>query len=140
MCEMANLLILYGQREPTNIMVEDFFVSICKDNDLCVKAINVDKITEKMLLWSDIVMGIRTQNILEADIMALAKKNGRLVIEMIDDDLLALKDYHVRRPIQEKSLLWALSNADILLGSNEELLKKYQKFTKGGRCVCYILR
>ena len=135
---MANLLILYGRREPANIMVEEFFVSISDDNNLKVKSINIDDINPSLLEWSDIVMGIRTQNILEADIMTIAKKTGRLVIEMIDDDFLALKDYHIRRPLQKRSLLKALKNADVVLGSNESLVKKYLSYTSNGKfCILH---
>lgn len=137
---MSNLLILYGQREPTNIMAEDFFMSIRRSNNLKVKTALSDDVTEELLLWSDVVMGVRTQNILEADIMALAKKNDRLVIELIDDDFFAMKDFHIRRRLQEKALRKALASADIILGSNKGLLKKMLPYTKGGRCVCYILR
>lgn len=132
---MSNILLLYGKREPTNIMVEDIFSELKKENGIDVKAINICDISKDILSWSDIVIGIRTQNILEADVMHIARKSGRLVMEFIDDDLLAQKDFHIRRPLQEFALKKALSSSDIILSFNRNLAKKMCSYAPGARCV-----
>lgn len=131
---MANILMVYGSTEPTNIMLIHFFQSMSQKNKMQVRHSLAVTVCEEDLIWSDLVIGIRTQNRLEAEILHIAKKAKRKVVEFIDDNLLELKDYHIRRPIQENALKMALSSSDLIMSYNKELCcklcKQYQN-TKG---------
>lgn len=133
---MSNLLLIYGKKEPTNIMLSDFFSSLAKCQcEFHFRFIKAAEVKERDIQWSDIVMGVRTQNLLEAEILAVSSYAGRITVEFIDDDFLVMKDYHLRRPLQEKALRLALLSSCIVMGFNKELCTKLCKTQGIGRYV-----
>lgn len=118
---MANILFIYGLPEPAVTIPERFFLSFSKKYKCGFHSKQAKFVGAEDLAWSDVVICVRGQSVLEAGIISLAKKRGRLCACLIDDNFFAIKDHSFRRPLEEKALLEILKNIDVLLCTNDIL-------------------
>ena len=91
--------------------------------------------------WCDILITIRSNSLFDLEMSRLAKKNGKLHILFLDDDLLGLSSNYGRYgvgiwPQRKKLLQEVLDCTDIILTSNPLLGKKY---TSIGSVAEYVL-
>lgn len=134
---MSNLLMIYSRREPTSIMVEDFFQKTAGDWDtnvsfLCRLAKEVKTVD---MQWSDIILAVRPQGQLAARIVKMAHKIGKLTIILLDDDLLVFSGIYEKEMHGVRALKLALKNADIIISGNNMLLHKLLNYTDGDRAI-----
>ena len=128
---MSNILMIYTMMEPPVLLHERPLRPIAEKMGCSLRLKQTDTITYEDLLWSDVVFAIRTQSVLEADIMEVASKMGRFCIEAIDDDFFAMDHYNLRRPLQASSLRKALKTADFIFSPNVTLAQKMSSIGGG---------
>ena len=121
---MSNILMIYGLMEPPVLLCEKSFRPFAESIGCSLLVKQTANVTWDDLVWSDVVVAIRTQNTLEADILEIASKMGRYCIENIDDDFFAIENFELRRPLQAAALRKALRCADIIFATNTTLAKK----------------
>lgn len=92
-------------------------------------------IKKEDLQWSDIVICIRSQSILEADIIKIAKRAGKMCALLIDDNFFAIKDHHIRRPLQENALYEILKVSDFIISGNDKLVHQMQARGSNARYI-----
>lgn len=108
---------------------------------LCeVRFVQTIKIQKKDIVWSDIVVGVRSCDALSLVILQEAKRAGRFIIYYLDDDLLNIpKDsmgwefFH--NPIIRKNLINCLGLCDVLWGVNRNIRDKYLRYTPKKRWI-----
>lgn len=118
---MANVLMVYGVREPTNVLLDGFLTNMSESYDLTLRSSLVQQITPDDIKWCDILMCVRPQAGLIASVARIAKKCGKMVIAFIDDNFLEIKDFKLRRYFQWKALTDTLQQTDLVMSSNEKL-------------------
>jgi len=121
---MTNILMIYGLMEPPVLLNEKSLRPFAESIGCSLHVKQTSTVTWEDLVWCDVVFAIRTQNILEADILELASRMGRYCIESVDDDFFAMEHFELRRPLQAAALRKALRSADIIFTPNTTLAKK----------------
>lgn len=132
---MTNILMVYGEEEPTVLMLKQFFEKFSEQyyyDFLCKRAIEIQR---KDMQWCDIAIFVRSQSMLEANLAAVLKQSGRLCVLFLDDDFLSIKDYYKRRRLQVKALIKILHISDIFISTNDLLAERMCRL---GRITRYV--
>lgn len=84
----------------------------------------------KVIEWADVLVFIRSDSDLEAYVSKIAKKAGKRLIYVLDDDLLnvpsyASSYYYYSLPSTHKNMRIVMSNCDMFLTPSPVLMKKY---------------
>lgn len=132
---MSKVLFLYDEIEPTVLMAKRFFEKFAEKKNIKIRFIKSAKLKQEDFNWSDVILIIRGQAIFMAEIAKIAAKKQRYVVSFYDDDFFELKDFHIRRPMQEKAITIILQNSDIVLATNNTLGEKYVKISKKAKFV-----
>ncbi len=117
-------------------MTREYWTSLPAEYQIESKFIQLADIRRGDVDWCNILVMIRPNNAYSWRIAKKARKSGRTVITMCDDDLLHLPKNHPDLPWQKKGLLKALSQSQILMTPSRFLLKKMIPLTEGKRGVC----
>ena len=97
-----------------------------------VRFVETMNITEKDIVWCDVLITVRGSETITKYIVLLAKEVGRKVIYFLDDDLLNIPynivstSYYSRDRIK-KNMISILENSDYLWCVNESIGEKYSK-------------
>ncbi|MBO5192992.1 MAG: hypothetical protein J6C22_18695 [Bacteroides sp.] len=88
--------------------------------------------------WCDILITVRGCESLTYSIVKKARKNGRLIVYYLDDDLLNVPigpacPHEYYESVIRKNMTNILGNAKILWGVNPLICEKYLKYTDSGR-------
>lgn len=121
---MSNILMIYTLMEPPVALNERSLRPSAEKMGSVLRVKRTADVTMDDLLWSDVLLAIRTQSVLEADILEIASKMGRFCILSIDDDFFAMDYFVQKRPLQAKALRKALSVVDLISSPNRALAKK----------------
>ena len=121
---MPNILLIYSVLEPTSIMVMRMLTSLCEKYELNLINRRAKTVNENDMNFADVIIFIRSQSPLEAQLSKLVKKKERCTALVLDDDFYALDHYSVRRVVQKRSLDIVLRNADYVISGNDALAKK----------------
>lgn len=124
---MALVLFLYERDMPTVSITRECFnylTSIGKVNSkFCqiqgVKACDID--------LADVLIFIRPNDITSLSIAEQAKKSGRIVAILQDDDILILPKENPFAPWRKKYLTQMLKGTDILISSSQCLIDRYKE-------------
>lgn len=143
---MKKILVIYSARIPS---VELVLGTICAFGDkynVEIVEMPVRAVRKKNIEWADTVLAIRPFEISAHGIIMSAYKSSRQVIIYLDDDLLNLPDVYsskLRRLFARSMhgrncsyLRDALAVCDVLWGSSQYLIQKYEGLVLRGRCVC----
>lgn len=84
----------------------------------------------KVIEWADVLVFIRSDSDLEAYVSKIAKKAGKRLIYVLDDDLLnvpsyASSYYYYSLPSTHKNMRIVMSNCDMFLTPSPVLMEKY---------------
>lgn len=84
----------------------------------------------KIVEWADVLVFIRSDSDLEAYVSKIAKKAGKRLIYVLDDDLLnvpsyASSYYYYSLPSTHKNMKTVMSNCDMFLTPSPVLMEKY---------------
>lgn len=132
---MSNILFTYCNEEPTAIMGLNMFRKAAESRGGSCRGVPADRISSGDILWSDVCIFVRSQSVIEAQLIRLAKKLDKVCALIIDDDFFSIKDYAVRRSIQKKSLETVISYSDYIISSNGSLLNKINAMNPRARVV-----
>lgn len=142
---MSNILVTYSARTPTVDLVMGLIWQFADHFGVNVIEKDSGEVSEENLNWCDSVLMIRPFDTVCSDIVKAVKKNDKFLIVYLDDDLLhvpALYASLLRKIIalilkkkNQNTLLTALSQCDVLWGSNPLLLEKYKRYVTNGRCI-----
>ena len=129
---MTHVLIIFEAVEPGNIESRRILKLLEAKGKLESRWAIASHMNCDDLIWSDVLIFIRSTSSIERDISILAKKMGKFVILSIDDDFLSLSEsYGVDgagyRTNRHKCLKDILKVIDCLTTVNELLAQKYIK-------------
>ena len=105
---MSNLLLTYTRREVTNIMMEDFFSKMTGENDpdVSLRAIPSCDLSAEDIAWSDIILAVRPQGSIIANILRIGHRLGKLRVSMVDDDFFAI----ICNKLFERNIILIIAN------------------------------
>lgn len=137
---MTHILIVFEEGEPCNIETRRVFKLLEDKGLLESRGLAAVSIKIKDLIWSDVVLFVRSTSSIEKDLVKLAKRMGKFVILSIDDDFLSLGDSYGAdgsgyRKIRHRCLRGVLADIDCLITVNELLSLKYTKYCNTSRFV-----
>ena len=137
---MTHVLIVYETIEPCNIETIRVFKLLEGKDLLSCRGVLASHVKIDDLVWSDVLVFVRSTSSIERDIAMLAKKMGKFVILSLDDDFLSLgKSYGADgsgyRSARHMCLRSILKTIDCLVTVNELLAKKYIEYCTTGRYV-----
>lgn len=124
---MINILFIYNVIEPSSIMMKRFMKQLCMFYNLEFIGKKAVEVKEADINCADILLFIRSQSPIEAQLSKLVKKKEKVIALVLDDDFYALDHYNVRRVIQKWSLDIVLHNVDYVISGNDALGKKMCK-------------
>ena len=135
---MTHVLIIYEVQEPGNIETRRVFKLLEAKELLHSRGELASQVKVSDLIWSDVLVFVRSTSSIESDLAVMAKKMGKFVVLSIDDDFLSLgasygSDGTGYRTIRHKYLKRMLRVCDCLLTVNELLAQKYLQYSKVGR-------
>lgn len=143
---MKKILVIYSARIPSVELVSNFLKGFKQSEAVTVEERQIINCKKRDIEWSDLVLAIRPFEVSAYEIIRAAKESNREVIVYLDDDLLHLPHIYSSRlrkiftiATYTKNcnyLTEILKDCDVLWGSSEFLISKYQGLVKNGRCVC----
>lgn len=139
---MTNILIISEEYLlSTTFELNKIFKHIEKKSSSYARLLKQSAVTPTDFNWCDILITIRSNSLFDLELSRLAKKNGKLHILFLDDDLLGLSSNYGQYgvgiwPQRKKFLRDVLDYTDIILTSNSLLGKKY---TSIGSVKEYVL-
>ncbi len=137
---MTHVLIIYEAVEPGNIETCRVHKLLEGKGLLESRGVLAVEVKKEDMVWSDVLLFVRSTSSIERDLAILAKKMGKFVILSLDDDFLSLgstygsdgSGYWKSRHDCLKSIL---HHIDCLLTVNQLLAEKYQAFCQTKRYV-----
>lgn len=137
---MTHVLIVYETIEPCNIETIRVFKLLEEKDLLLCQGILASHVKTDDLVWSDVLVFVRSTSAIERDISLLAKKMGKFVILSLDDDFLSLgnsygADGSGYRSARHRCLRSILKSIDCLVTVNELLARKYIEYCTTNRYV-----
>lgn len=137
---MTHVLIVFEAVEPGNIETCRVHKILERKGFLESRGLLAAQVKKEDLVWSDVLLFVRSTSSIERDLAILAKKMGKFVILSIDDDFLSLGNtygadgsgYWKSRHYCLKSILY---HVDCLLTVNQLLAEKYITFCQTNRYV-----
>lgn len=132
---MCKLLFIYESEMPTVSITSKFWTNLDSIYDVTTKFIRIIDVKTSDINWCDILLLIRPNNALSWRIAQKARKSGRMVITMCDDDLLHLPKGHPDLPWQRNGLIKTLCNSNVLLSSSKYLVEQMVNYTIDKRGV-----
>lgn len=132
---MCKLLFIYETEMPTVSIISEFWIKLDSSYGIITKFIRLVEVKVLDINWCDILLLIRPNNALSWRIAQKARKSGRMVITVCDDDLLHLPIGYPDLPWQRSGLINALSNSSVLLSSSKYLIKQMIDYTIDKRGV-----
>ncbi len=132
---MNRIVVIYDKLEPPVEITKRLFDGFCEIYDCDVAFYDSSVLDSSILNTCTLLIELRPQSIFLSRIASIVSRSGRVVAVMYDDDFLAIKDYHTRRPIQEKAIIRTLNNSDVLMCTNDSLLEKYRTLGKIKRFI-----
>lgn len=124
---MTDILLIYDRMEPPVEMAEAFYLKFKDIYDCDIHCVSTANIRTEDMNRCDVLIEIRPQSMFLARLARIARNSGRIAIANFDDDFLAIKNFHLRRRIQEKAIISILMNIDVLMSTNNSLLNKYKE-------------
>lgn len=124
---MSNITFLYERDMPTVSITRECMTYLSQKKIFSSVFCRVQDFTVDKFNDSDVLFFIRANDLTSVNIAKQAKKSGRLVVAMYDDDLLNLPDGIPLAPWRKKNIMKMLSNTDVLVSSSQYLLDKYKK-------------
>ena len=90
------------------------------------------RITDKDLSWADTIIFVRSESYLEYYASQIARKNGRHLIYVLDDDLLNVPRYvssgpYYNRPAIKENIRKTMANCHTFLTTSPVMLERYGK-------------
>jgi len=111
-----------------------------EENKCNVKFVETLHIKAKHIRWCDILITVRGCEYSTLKIVKAAKKNGRLVLYYLDDDLLnvpigtSCPQWYLNQVVQ-KNLKEIMSYSDALWGVNDKIKEKYLQYCGGKKWI-----
>ena len=139
---MTNILIISEEYLlSTTFELNKIFKYIEKKYSGYARLLKQSTVTPTDFNWCDVLITIRSNSLFDLELSRLAKKNGKLHILVLDDDLLGLSSNYGRYgvgiwPQRKKFLRDVLDCTDVVLTSNPLLGEKY---TNIGNVKEYVL-
>ena len=130
---MSNLLIIFERNSPSSISIVHAMGDFKKEYCGGLRAKRSKNVKSSDLSWCDILMIVRGDSPLESAIACRAKKAGRFVISMWDDDMLDPYPGFVQLPKRKRNLLRVLTYTDVLLTPNAALGMKLAPYIPSQR-------
>ena len=135
--DLTNVMIITEGNPNTPNMIETLRVYglLAERRLLNMKFFKASKVKLHDLKWCDTVLFVRSTSYIEYGLIKLCKKLGKYCIYTIDDDLLSLDDSYGKDGEgywdgRKKAIVKILRQADLFLGVNELLAKKYLEIGK----------
>lgn len=137
---MANLLFIYPRKMATvEGMYEIYTSKEAREQGLNAKFISIWDVNRKLLNSVDVVIFVRSLDLLSQWILKELHKKGFFIVQFFDDDLLNLPRSSVNRvqflPWRKKAIREGFRNTDVILSSNRMLAEKYAKMIQSGKFV-----
>ena len=111
---------------PTVSITRECFYHLNAIGKINSKFSQVQNLKKKELDDSNVFFFIRPNDCLSVKIARHAKKQGRLVVTLFDDDLLNIPDNVPLAPWRKKNIEKILKLTDVLVSSSEHILQKYK--------------
>ena len=128
----THLLIEYHSYTQTVEMVYVFFERMSKHYSMLeVKKVQASKLEANVVEWADIVLAVRSTDLITTRLAKQCKKSGKLFAYLIDDNLFLhrVDEFFKRRRIGE--LRRILNETDVVFTGNEYLFQYICKQSKG---------
>lgn len=128
----THLLIEYHSYTQTVEMVYIFFERMSEHySRLEVKKVQANRIKANLVEWADIVLAIRSTDLITTRLAKQCKRSGKLFAYLIDDNLFLhrIDEFFKRRRIVE--LRKILNETDVIFTGNEYLFQYICKQSKG---------
>lgn len=133
---MRKVLCLYEKDMPTIALMKTTLSKLFDcDTRAEIEFSALKDVARAALNKADVVMMIRPDNILSAQIAQKVSLAGKFLIFFCDDDLLNLPEDLPSIPWRGKALLKVLINSNLVLSTSAYLLQKYSGMTKEKRGV-----
>lgn len=89
-------------------------------------------VNKKNVEWADIIVFLRSDSDIDAYVSKIAKRNGKHLVYVLDDDILNVPSYissapYYLLPSTQNNIKTIMSNCDTFLTSSPVLLEKYGK-------------
>ena len=124
---MGKILFIYERDMPTVSITRECFQYLNSIGKIESNFCQVQKISTADVNAADILFFIRPNDSMSLKIARQAKKSGRLIVVMHDDDLLNLPEENPFAPWRKKSMISLLEITDVLISSSQYLIDKYKE-------------
>lgn len=131
---MSNILIVSESISPTVQMLTEGIELLCAQyRQNSVRTISTVTVKNNDILWSDVIISVRSLSKLDTGIARIVKKYDRFHILMLDDDFLGIDKSYSMMPERLEQLKEILKYTDLILTDNILLAEKYLKLADGKR-------
>lgn len=128
---MINILLLYWRDIPSVVLCGRVqFTWLAKQEKIAFRESETFKVTSSLLLWADIVVFVRGDRYMEANLAKQLRRAGKYLIYVLDDDLLNIPDYlecseYYLRPKSREYIRETMSACQCFMSPSQRLIKKY---------------